>query len=116
MEDLTLTTILTILTVLIGLFNFMFPRRVAKLVGIKFESLQGFLEVRSVYSGVFLGLGIGALIINSGEAYDMLGAMWLGVGLMRLISIMLYKAPLEPNATTMLLLGELMIGILLIVD
>jgi len=53
------------------------------------DSTMGMSEVRASVGALFVGMGIGALILSGPVAYAMLGFCWLGAAVGRLTSIVL---------------------------
>ncbi len=52
------------------------------------DSTMGMSEVRASVGCLFVGMGVGALIFGTPEAYAMLGFCWLGASVGRLTSLL----------------------------
>ncbi len=53
------------------------------------DSTMGMSEVRASAGALFVGMGIGALLIGTPDAYAMLGFCWMGAAAGRLTSLVL---------------------------
>lgn len=82
------------------------------MVGIDFSEPRGKSEVRATYGGLFLGLGVFALVSQEPAAFRALGFGWLGAATVRIFSIIFDKAFGKLNIGGVLL--EVIIGALLI--
>ncbi len=112
MDDIQ--NVIALITCGLGLFGYLFPRKVIKIVGLSIENWSGYIEIKATYGGGFFAMGLAAMILNDVTAYKMLGALYLGLGLSRILTIVLAKKQLEVNNTFAFLLFEVVAGALLI--
>ncbi|MDX8353524.1 DUF4345 family protein [Cognatiyoonia sp. IB215182] len=82
--------IFALLSIGLGCFGWLAPRYTMGALDLTMgETTMGASEVRASVGCLFVGMGIGALILGSPEAYVMLGFCWCGAALGRLTSIVL---------------------------
>lgn len=74
-----------------GLIGWIAPRYTMEVLGLapKDGSTMGPGEMRAASGALFVGLGIGALVIGTPAAYAMIGCAWGGASVGRLTSILL---------------------------
>jgi Domain of unknown function (DUF4345) len=73
-----LPTIGAVIVIGLGVLGLVWPRTAANFVRIAPVDTTGVSEIRATYGGVFLGLGIAALVMNQSSVYDAIG---IGFGL-----------------------------------
>ena len=73
---------------------------------------RGITEIRSILGGVFVGLGVMALVLNSRDAFFMLGATYLMVALVRLVSMFVDKSVERSNVISVV--TEVFFGLVLV--
>jgi hypothetical protein len=100
-----------LLTIGLGLFGAIWPRRAASFVGISPLGGLGLSEIRATYGGLFLALGLACLYLQNPNAYFVAGSAWAGAALLRLPSLFIDKGSF-PKAIGGALI-ELSIGLLL---
>lgn len=82
--------IFALLSIGLGCFGWLAPRYTLGALDLTMgETTMGMSEVRASVGALFVGMGIGALILGTPEAYVMLGFCWCGAATGRLTSIML---------------------------
>ena len=74
---------------------------------------RGITEVRAVLGGLFIALGLFPLIVKSPTAYMMLGVAYLGIGLVRAVSMFADKSVVQSNVISLVV--EIIFGIILVV-
>lgn len=85
-----LNYIFAALSIGLGCFGWLAPKyTLGALDLIPGETSMGASEIRASVGCLFVGLGIGVLIIGTPTAYAMLGFAWTGAALGRLTSIVL---------------------------
>ncbi len=107
-----LNIVACILLILFGVYAIVQPYAAAELAHIKPDNATARAEIRTAFGGPSLAMGAGALILNQAAAYQVIGLVWLGIFVIRLISTYLDRPPLE---RTYILSGvfELVIGLIL---
>lgn len=100
-----------ILTILTGLLALVRPTSVEGFTGLSAVGGRGITEIRSVLGGMFIALGVVPLVLG-GVTFDMLGYTYLGIGVVRLISIFFDKS--AENSNWISLVVEFVFGILLV--
>lgn len=99
-------------TILTGLISLFWPRRVRGFTGLEVQGGRGVTEIRAVLGAFFVGLGGAALYFNSAETYQMLGATYLLVGLVRGIAMFIDDSVVSSNIISVVV--EVIFGIVLI--
>ena len=107
-----LQLIAAVLTIVTGLASLIFPRSVMGFTGLIVPGPRGITEIRAILGGTFVGLGAAPLILNTPEAYRMLGIVYLVIALARTIGIVLDRSQEQSNVIS---LGvEVVLGFLLV--
>ena len=99
-------------TILTGVFSLLKPSAITGFTGLSPLGGRGLTEIRSVLGGFFIALGAFPLIVNSPVAYMMLGAAYLGVGLVRAVSMFVDKSVQQSNIISLVV--EIILGIILV--
>ncbi len=82
--------IFALLSVGLGCFGWLAPRYTLGALDLKMgDTTMGMSEIRASAGCLFVGMGLGALILGTPEAYVMLGFCWCGAALGRLTSLVL---------------------------
>jgi len=100
-------------TILTGLFALLAPARIEGFTGLTAAGGRGITEFRSIFGGLFIGLGIAALLLDAGVAYPMLGIMYLAIAAVRLPSMYLDKSVEQSNIISVVV--EVVFGVLLLI-
>ena len=85
------------ITIGLGLLGAVAPARAALLVSIEPKGRTGVSEVRATYGGLFLGMGLACLALQSKSAFAVASACWLGAALLRVLSLGLDRNPTVKN-------------------
>lgn len=113
MEILNILKIIScVLTILTGLFALLRPLSAQGFTGLKLEGSRGITEIRAVMGGFFIALGAAPLFLQAPATYTMLGIAYLGVALVRLVSIFIDKSAVSSNWISLAV--EIVLGVLLI--
>jgi len=75
------------------------------------EGPRGISEIRSIFGGLFIALGIAPFIFGE-TAYQVLGIGYLAIALVRLVSIFLDKSTASSNLISLAI--EIVFGVILI--
>ncbi len=82
--------ILALFSIGLGAFGWLAPRYTMQVIDITpGPSSMGISEVRAASGALFVGLGLGALLLGTPAAYMMLGFAWGGAAVGRLTSLIL---------------------------
>lgn len=83
-----LNTLLALTSIGLGLIGWLAPRYTMEVVDLTpGPSPMGPSEVRAVSGALFVGLGLGALVLGTPLAYAMIGFAWGGAAIGRLTSL-----------------------------
>lgn len=91
---------------LIGVAAAVRPEAVAS-VGVAATSPLGRSEIRAVFGGMFVALGLACLITREPIVFAVVGAAWLADVAVRLISVFIDRVP-GRDAVTVLAIGSLL--------
>ena len=93
-----LNPILALLTIAMGAFGFIAPRYTAAALDLTpGDTTMGLSEMRASVGGLFVVMGVAALLLGSPTAYAMMGMGFLGAATGRLISCLVDR-PAESKA------------------
>jgi len=107
-----LQLIAVIATILTGLVSLINPLGVQGFTGLTAPGGRGITEIRSILGGLFIGLGIAVFLLGTRETYQMLGIMYLAIGLVRFVSIFLDKSSTQSNWISLAV--EIIFGVILL--
>jgi hypothetical protein len=85
------------LTILSGLWRLVEPKKSMGFTGLKAATPRGVTELRAVPGGMFIGLGIAALIFPTPAVYKALAITYAVMAVIRIVSIAADKSLDKPN-------------------
>ncbi|WP_298921550.1 DUF4345 family protein [uncultured Roseobacter sp.] len=81
---------LALISIALGIFGWLAPRYTMSTIDLRDGgSTMGMSEVRAASGALYVLAGIGALALNTPDAYAMIGFIWAGGAIGRLTSLML---------------------------
>ena len=101
-----------IATILTGVLSLFWPLKVPGFTGLEPNGGRGITEIRTILGALFVALGAVVLYYRSPEAYIILGVTYLGMALVRGISIFVDRSAVSSNIISFFV--ELIFGILLV--
>lgn len=108
-----LKIIIAVGTAVTGLYALIWPKGVYGFTGLEAPGPRGVTEIRSVLGGAFIGLGVVTLILRVAPAYQTLGAMYLAIAAVRLVSIFLDRSSVRSNWISLAV--EVVFGVILVI-
>jgi hypothetical protein len=105
--------IVAVATMAFGAMSIVSPSAAERFTGLTADGPRGVSEIRAVLGGLFLGLGLAALIYRSSAAFGTVGIGYLLIGVVRAASIYFDRAPTPTNWVS--LAAEVVFGILLLI-
>jgi hypothetical protein len=109
---LILKIIAALATAATGLLAFIKPAATYGFIGLNANGVRGVSEVRSIFGGLFLGLGLAPLFLGA-TAYAMLGVGYLAIAAARAFSIAFDKSYAQSNLISLVI--EIVLGAILLV-
>jgi hypothetical protein len=107
-----LKNIAALATAATGLLALVKPSATYSFIGLTATGVRGVSEIRAVFGGLFIGLGLAPLFL--GEAtYRMLGIGYLAIAVARLFSILFDKSYAQSNLISLAI--EIVFGVILVV-
>jgi hypothetical protein len=106
-----LKIVASLATAATGLLALFVPKVVPGFTGLSPVGGRGISEIRAIFGGLFIALGIAPLIFK-GDTYIMLGWGYLAIAFVRIISIFFDKAPDKSNWISFMI--EVLFGVILI--
>ncbi|MBN2392369.1 MAG: DUF4345 domain-containing protein [Anaerolineae bacterium] len=102
-----------IATIVTGLLSLLRPRSVTGFTGLHPTGPRGITEIRSILGGLFIALGLAPLLLNTPAAYQMLGIAYLGIAIVRAVSMfILDNSVVQSNSVSLLI--EIAFGVILV--
>lgn len=99
-------------TALTGLVSIIWPLSVQDFTGLAVEGGRGKTEIRAILGAVFLSLALTAFFLEHSVSYPMLGYTYLGIALVRTISMFVDGSVVQSNIISIGV--EIVFGIILI--
>jgi hypothetical protein len=109
---LVLKIIALLATAVTGLLALIKPQSAQGFTGLTIAGPRGITEVRAVFGGAFIALGVAPLILISPAAYQLVGIMYLAIALVRATSMVLDKSVVKSNVIS--LAAEIVLGGILV--
>jgi uncharacterized membrane protein len=109
---LVLKIIAALATAATGLLAFVKPSAVYGFTGLQAEGARGVSEVRAIFGGLFIALGVTPLLLGA-TAYQMLGIAYLAIAVARAFSIVFDKSYARSNIISLVI--EIVLGTILLV-
>lgn len=103
--------VICILTAATGAFSLILPNSTIHFTGLQPIGGRGISEIRAVLGGLFIALGVAPILLK-GDTYTMLGWAYLGIALVRIVSIFVDSSPVQSNWISLAV--EVLFGIVLI--
>jgi len=103
--------IAAIATALTGALALIKPTAVYGFTGLLTNGPRGITEIRSIFGGLFIALGIAPFLFGE-SAYQVLGFGYLIIAVVRLISIFIDHSPVSSNWISLAI--EIVFGLILI--
>ena len=100
-------------TILTGLYSLLAPTKIEGFTGIRPVGGRGITEIRAVFGGLFIGLGLAAFLLDTAIAYPMLGILYFAIGAVRAISMFADKSVEQSNLISLIV--EIVFGIILVI-
>jgi hypothetical protein len=107
-----LKMIAALLTAATGVLAFVKPSATYNFIGLNAEGVRGVSEIRSIFGGLFIGLGVASLFLGA-AAYSMLGIDYCAIAAARAFSIVLDKSFARSNLISLVI--EIVLGIVLVI-
>ena len=95
-----------------GVVSLFWPRSVTGFTGLSPQGPRGITEIRAVLGGFFVALGVIPLVLDAPAAYQMLGITYLGVAVVRAISMIVDKSVERSNVISVVV--EIVFGVILV--
>lgn len=99
-------------TILTGMLSLFWPKMAEGFTGLTAPGGRGITEIRAVLGGLFIGLGIAVFLLGTRETYQMLGIMYLAIGVVRAVSMVTDRSIEQSNIISLVV--EIIFGIILV--
>jgi hypothetical protein len=109
---MVLKIIAALLTAATGLLAFIKPDATYGFIGLNANGVRGVSEIRSIFGGMFISLGIVPLFLGP-VAYQMLGITYLAIAAARAFSIVFDKSYAQSNLISFVV--EIFLGAILVI-
>jgi hypothetical protein len=94
-----------------GVFVLVAPRKVVGFTGLEPIGGRGISELRAVFGGLFIALGLTPLFLGP-TAYLMLGVGYLSIAAVRAVSMVVDRSVVQSNVIS--LISEIVLGVVLV--
>jgi hypothetical protein len=105
--------LVVVATLLTGVAGLVWPKRIQGFIGLTAPGARGITELRTIFGGTFIGLGLAVLLLNTPETYQMLGIIYAALAAIRAASIVIDKSSEKSN--TISLVAEILFAIILLI-
>ncbi|MBI5294675.1 MAG: DUF4345 family protein [Chloroflexi bacterium] len=109
---MVLKIIAALLTAATGLLALIKPDATYGFIGLNANGVRGVSEIRSIFGGMFIALGIVPLFLGP-VAYQILGITYLAIAAARAFSILFDKSYAQSNLISLVI--EILLGVILII-
>jgi Domain of unknown function (DUF4345) len=109
---MVLKIIAALLTAVTGVLVFIKPNSAYGFIGLNAEGARGVSEMRSIFGGLFIGLGLAPLFLGE-VAYSMLGIGYCAIAAARAFSIVVDKSYARSNLISLVI--EIVLGVILVI-
>lgn len=109
---LVLKIVAALATAATGLLALVKPTAVNGFTGLKADGARGISEIRAIFGGLFIALGVAPLFLGS-TAYQMLGIGYLVIAGVRAFSILFDKSYERSNLISLGI--EIALGVILVI-
>ena len=107
-----LQIIAALATAATGLLAFIKPAAAYGFIGLNANGVRGVSEIRAIFGGLFIGLGIAPLFLGP-SAYFMLGIGYLAIAVARTFSIVFDRSYARSNIISLAI--EIVLGVILVI-
>lgn len=107
-----LRSLAALATAATGLLAFIKPDAVYGFTGLEATGVRGISEIRAIFGGLFIGLGIAPFFLGL-PAYKMLGIAYLAIAVARVVSIVIDKSYVQSNLISLAI--EIVLGLILVI-
>lgn len=109
---MALKIIAALATAATGVFALVKPGATYGFIGLNPNGVRGVSEIRSIFGGLFIALGIVPLFLGT-TAYLMLGIVYLAIAAARLFSILFDKSYAQSDLISLVI--EIVLGAILVI-
>lgn len=106
--------VIALATIVTGLVSVFRVQTALNFVGLTAPGARGLSEIRAVLGGGFVGLGLAPLMLNVPAAFQAVGITYLGIGVVRTVSIFYDGARERSNVISVVV--EWVFGVLLLLS
>jgi hypothetical protein len=107
-----LQIVVAVATMITGLIAFVRPTSIYNFIGLEAPGVRGISEIRAIFGGLLIGLGVAPLILGTPEVYRMLGIGYLAIAVARLFSILYDRSFASSNVISLVV--EVVFGAILV--
>jgi hypothetical protein len=107
-----LKIIAALATAATGLLALVKPAAVYGFTGLTAQGARGVSEVRAIFGGLFIGLGVAPFLLGT-PAYQMMGIGYLAIAAARTFSILFDKSYGQSNLISLVI--EIVLGVILVI-
>lgn len=99
-------------TIGVGLYALLAPDKAADFTGLALPGPRGRTEMRAIFGGLFIGLGLAPLLLAGSAAYQTVAITYLAIAVGRLLGLVMDRSGGRTNWASLLV--EFVFGFLLL--
>ena len=107
-----LQIVAAVATILTGLLALLKPKSAYGFTGLTDTGGRGVTEMRAIFGGLFIALGLFPIVVNIPAAYHMLGWGYLAIAIVRLPAMFLDHSVVKSNVISLVI--EIVLGVILV--
>ncbi len=100
-------------TAVVGLPALLKPDSIRAFTGITMDGVRGVSEVRAIFGGLLIGMGIAPLILGTPDAYRVVGISYITIAIARAFSILFDRSFASSNLISLIV--EIVFAIILVI-
>lgn len=109
---LIIKIVIAVITLMMGAFVLIRPSAIYEFTGLNVKGVRGSTEIRAIFGGLFVALGAAPMILNSPDAFKMLGIAYVGIAATRIGNMV--NEPCFEKSNLISLGSEIVLGALLL--
>lgn len=107
-----LKVIACVATIMTGIPSLINPSWAYGFIGLEAPGARGVSEMRAIFGGLLIGMGVAPLLLRTPESYKVIGIAYLAIAIARAISILFDRSFAQSNIVSLVV--EIVFGVILV--